>query len=274
MKARRAVSGPWRLLQACVAALYLFVFVPILITAFVAFNAANQSKFPPVGFSLRWWNEALTPRWLEPLAFSVQLGALTALCATLLGLPLAYGLTRYRFPGRDLVVALSLGPLALPALVTGIGILQFFQVAGLQELFGFPTLLIGHIVICVPFSVRTIAIGLQAMPAKVELAGASLGARPARVFLEITLPLVRSGVFAGAVFAFVQSFTDYSISLFLSRAGMQPISIAILSSIDYGFTPTLAAVAVMTLVVPLTLIAVVQSLFGIGDFIHGARDGG
>ncbi len=271
---RRAVGLPWQMLRGAVALTYLFIFTPIVITALVSFNSINQSKFPPVGFSMRWWDDALSERWLQPLWFSVQLATLTAVIATLLGLPLAFGLTRYKFPGRNILVALSLGPLALPALVTGIGILQFFQTAGLAALFGFPALLIGHVVICLPFSVRTIAISLRAMPAKVEQAAANLGARPARVFLEITLPLIRSGLFAGAIFCFIQSFTDYSVSLFLSRAGMQPISIAILSYIDYGFTPTLAAVAVLTLVVPLVLIAAVQHFFGIGDFLYGARDSG
>lgn len=270
----RSASLPWQCLRVGVGAIYLFVFVPIVITAAVSFNSINQSKFPPVGLSLRWWSEAMTRRWLDPLLFSIELASLTALVATLLGLPLAFGLTRYRFPGRSILVALSMGPLALPALVTGIGILQFFQVAGLQDLFGLPTLLIGHVVICLPFAVRTVAISLQAMPPKVEQAAASLGASPVWVLLHVTLPLIRSGIFAGAVFAFIQSFTDYSISLFLARAGLQPISIAILSTIDYGFTPTLAAVAVVTLVVPLTLIAVVQRFFRVGDFIHGVREGG
>ncbi len=77
-------------------------------------------------------------------------------------------------------------------------------------------------------------------------------------------------MFAGLVFAFIQSFTDYSVSLFLSRAGTEPIAVTILSSLEFGFTPTLAAVAVITLVVPLVLIVIVQHFFRIGDFIYGA----
>ena len=234
----------------------------------VSFNAADQSRFPPVGFSLRWWQAALVPRWLGPLVFSVELALGAAVLAVLLGFPLAYGLTRYRFPGRDLLAALSLGPLALPAMVTGIGLLQMLQLAGLGRLFGLPALLLGHLIICLPFAVRTIGVSLQSIPRNAELAALSLGAPRFTTFREVTLPLAKTGVFAGGSFAFVQSFTDYSMSLFLARPGSQPITVTILSFLDFGFAPTLAAVAVLTMVVPMVLIVVVQRFFHVGEFLH------
>ena len=167
---------PWALLRWVVGAVYVFALGPILITATVSFNAADQSRFPPVGFSLRWWQAALVPRWLGPLGFSVELALGAAVLAVLLGFPLAYGLTRYRFPGRDLLAALSLGPLALPAMVTGIGLLQLLQLSGLGVMFGLPALLLGHLIICLPFAVRTIGVSLQSIPRNAELAALSLGA--------------------------------------------------------------------------------------------------
>ena len=262
--------APWDGLRALVGMIYLFILAPLVITATVSFNAVNQSKFPPLGFSWRWWREALAARWLQPLGFSVELATTAALIATLLGLPFALGLVRGRFAGRAVLEALALGPLVLPALVTGIALLQFLQLAGLGTLYGFPALLLGHVVICLPFSVRTIAISLRALPPRVERAALSLGATPARAFAFVTLPLIRSGVFAGGVFAFIQSFTDYSVSLFLSRPGTEPVSITILGALEFGFTPTLAAVAVLTLAVPLVLILAVQRFFRVGDFIYGA----
>ena len=265
---------PSAALRAVVAVIYLFIFAPIVITAAVSFNAAPQSKFPPVGFSLRWWAEALDPRWLEPLQLSVELAFTAAIIATLLGLPMAWALVRERFPGRDAIAALVLGPLVLPALVTGIALLQILQVVGLGSLVGFPALVIGHVIICLPFTVRTIGISLRAMPVRAELAAASLSAHPAQVFRLITLPLIKTGMFAGGVFAFIQSFTDYSISLFLANAGIKPISVTILGFLEFGFTPTLAAVAVLTLVVPLVLLLAVQRVFRVGDFIYGAGSRG
>jgi len=261
----------WPVLRWLVAAIYAFALGPILITATVSFNAVNQSRFPPVGFSLRWWAEALTPRWLGPLVFSIELALAVAVLAVLVGFPLAYAIARYRFPGRSLLEALSLGPLALPALVTGIGLLQLLQLAGLGALFGLPALVLGHLVICLPFAVRTIGVSLLSIPRNAEQAAMSLGAHPFTAFREVTLPLVKSGVFAGASFAFVQSFTDYSISLFLARPGSQPITVTILSFLEFGFAPTLAAVAVLTMIVPIVLIGAVQRFFRVGDFLYETK---
>ena len=145
---------PWAALRAVVVFVYVFMLGPILITAAVSFNESNRSQFPPRGFSLQWWTRAFAPEWVDPLWFSLKLGALTALISTALALPLAFALSRYRFRGREALVALALGPLMLPALVTGVGLLQLFQYAGLREYIGFSALLVGHVVICLPFAVR------------------------------------------------------------------------------------------------------------------------
>ncbi len=112
-RAVRTRITPWTGLCAVVVAIYAFIFVPIVITATVSFNSVNQSRFPPIGFSFRWWSGALTTRWLQPLGFSIELASLAAAATLVLGLPLAFGLVRYRFPGRDVLAALSLGPLVL-----------------------------------------------------------------------------------------------------------------------------------------------------------------
>ena len=152
---------PWLSLKILVALIYLFIFLPVLITAAVSFNEANRSRFPPVGFSLGWWQEAFDAEWLDPLVFTLRLAFLTALTASILGTPLAFAFVRHRFPGREALLTLSLGPLFLPALVTSIGLLQFLHVAGLGNFLGFWALLVGHVVISLPFTVRTIAISLH-----------------------------------------------------------------------------------------------------------------
>jgi putative spermidine/putrescine transport system permease protein len=259
-------------LTTTVTLLYVFILLPIFITASVSFNERNRSSFPPEGFSLRWWEEALSPDWVDPLVFSLKLATYAAVLSTAVGLPLAFALHRYRFPGRDALVTLSMAPLLLPALITGIGLLQMFHFMGLRDWIGMPSLVIGHIVISIPYVVRTVSISLHAMPASVEQAAMNLGANHRVVFLEITLPLVKSGVFAGVVFTFIHSFNDVPLSLFISSPGAKPIPIAILNFMDYGFAPTLAAVAVITVLIPLVLIVVAERLVGIGDFVYRNRD--
>lgn len=261
-------KGPWTLLKAVVAAIYLFILGPILITAAVSFNESNRSFFPPRGFSLKWWGEAFAPQWVQPLMFSLELAALTAIVATAIGVPLAFAFQRYDFPGKTIIRTVTLGPLILPTLVTGIALLQFLTVIGLGRWLGYWALLIGHVIICLPFSVRTIAISLQAMPGSVEQAAANLGAGPLAVLRYVTLPIIMPGVFAGMAFAFIHSFTDINMSLFIAKPGQRPVTVAIMSFLDFGFAPTLAALSILSLLIPLVLIAILGRFVGIGNFLY------
>jgi putative spermidine/putrescine transport system permease protein len=132
-------------------------------------------------------------------------------------------------------------------------------------------LLIGHAVVCIPFSVRTVAIALRGMPPSIEAAAASLGAPPWRVLREVTLPAISGGVFAGIVFAFIHSLSDVDLSLFLGSPGSRPVTIVILGFIEFGFAPTLAAVSIITLLIPLALIAILERFVSIGNFIYDMR---
>jgi putative spermidine/putrescine transport system permease protein len=259
---------PWSGLVAGVLAIYAFIIGPIAITTAVSFNATNRSFFPPRGFSLRWWGEAFAPQWVQPLLFSLELATITALVATAIGVPLAFAFVRHEFPGKSVMRALTLGPLILPTLVTGIALLQFLTAIGWGKWMGFWALLIGHVVICLPFSVRTVAISLQAMPGSVELAAAGLGAAPWRVLRHVTLPLAMPGIFAGMTFAFIHSFTDINLSLFVARPGQRPVTVAIMSFLEFGFAPTLAALSIISLLIPLVLIAVLGRFVGIGNFLY------
>ena len=267
----RRTHMPWLALQAVVGIVFIFILVPILITAAVSFNGTIRSVFPPEGFSLRWWQEALEPRWITPLVFSLKLAALVALISTVTGVMLSFALIRGRFFGKGAVELLLMGPLILPSLVTGIALLQFLHAIGLGSFVGFWGLLIGHIIICLPFSVRTVGIALRTMPASLESAAASLGASPGEVFRRVTLPVISGGVFAGMAFSFVHSFTDVNLSLFLASPGERPVTVTILAFLEFGFAPTLAAVSMISLFIPLVLIAVVQRFVPIGDFLYASE---
>ena len=270
----RANAAPWAMLRVFVIFVYVFSLGPILITTAVSFNATNRSFFPPRGLSFRWWERALASEWLDPLVFSLKLGVAAAIVSTLLALPLAFALHRYRFRGRQALLALTLGPLMMPTLVTGVGLLQLLQSLGLREYLGFTGLLLGHIVICMPFAVRTVSVSLHTLPPNVELAAASLGATRFATLWHVNLPLIKTGLIAGAVFAFVHSFTDVNLSIFLARPDQTPITVKILGFLEFGFAPTLAAVSVITLLLPLALVAIVERVSGLGDFIYGeARRG-
>jgi len=264
----RRTDLPWISLRVVVALIFAFILGPIIITAAVSFNGSARSVFPPQGFSLGWWAEALSWKWAEPMLFSLELAALVGVVSTITGTLLAFALVRGRFVGKSFVEMLLLGPLILPTLVTGIALLQFLHAVGLSAFVGFRGLLIGHAIICLPFSVRTVAIALRTMPASLEAAAASLGASPVGVLRRVTLPVIAGGVFAGMSFSFVHSFTDVNLSIFLASPGDKPVTVAILAFLEYGFAPTLAAVSMIALIIPLLLIAVVQRFVPIGDFLY------
>lgn len=258
-----------RAFYAVLVAIYAFMLAPILLTAVVSFNSSARAVFPIDGFSLKWWSAALSQQWLEALGFSMKLAISAAIISTALAVPLAFALVRHDFRGKRALLALTLGPLLLPTLTTGIGLLQVVNLMGLGRLIGFGSLLIAHVVICLPFSVRTIAVSLQTMPPSLEQAAASLGAGPWRVRATILAPLLRNGLTGGLVFCFIHSFTDVNTSLFIGAPGQQPITVKILSTMQYGFEPTIAAVAMITILIPMIAVGIIERFGGFGNVIGG-----
>jgi putative spermidine/putrescine transport system permease protein len=253
---------------ALVAVIYTYMFLPILVVVLTSLNPTPYLRLPPQGLSLRWYAAALTPDWLDPFRVSLIIAVASAALATLLALPAAFALVRHRFPGRDVVAALLLSPLSLPAIVTGVAILQFLSLAGMRGLLGFNSLLLGHIVLTVPYAIRTVAISLHGFDRSIEQAAMNLGATPWRTFRHITLPIIKPGLFAGLVFAFIVSFNNVPISLFLVRPGMVTLPIRILNYLEYRFDPSLAAVNMLSLVVILLVVTVAERTAGFTRFVY------
>lgn len=265
---RRPAGLPRRLYGLFLAVVFGFIFLPTAVLAVVSLNTQQVMTFPPTGVSLRWWELALSAKWTSTVAFSLRLAMATALLGGAVGIPCAIGLARYRFRGRALLSSLALSPLLLPEIVTGAAMLQFVHVAGLTSLIGFPALLLGHAVITAPYVVRTVLVSLLAVPRDVERAAANLGADPWRTFRHVTLPLARNGVFAGLVFAFILSFNNISISLFLVRPGATTVPMRLLQSMEFGMSPDIAAVAVLTVMINLTVIGLAERWAQVSRFLY------
>lgn len=258
----------WSLL-ALVAAIYAYLFLPIGVVILTSLNPGQYLQLPPRGLSLRWYAAVLTPDWLEPFRISLTLAAVTAAGATVLGVPAAFALVRHRFRGRDAFNALLLSPISLPAIVSGVAILQFLSLAGLRGLIGFPALVLAHVALTVPYAIRTIAISLHGFDRSVEQAAANLGATPWRTLRWVTLPLIKPGLFAGLVFAFIVSFNNVPVSLFLVRPGMVTLPIRILNYLEYRFDPSMAAVNMLSLLVILFVVTVAERAAGFTKFVYG-----
>jgi putative spermidine/putrescine transport system permease protein len=250
-------------LIACVSAVYVFLLLPTAIVILTSVNAAEYLSFPPSGFSLRWYSAFLAARqFTEAFWVSIWLGVAASFFAALVGTPAAIFYVRFLHSAREQFRFAVLSPILLPEVLTAIALLFFFNQAfgGTQSLL---PLLVGHVVITLPFVFLTVTSALYNMPPSVEEAARTLGADPWRTFLRITLPLIRSGVITGALLAFIMSFDNVNISLLLKSVGTTTLPIQLFDYMRYDFDPTAAAASTVSVVLTMSLLVVIDRIYGL-----------
>lgn len=258
--------GGRQLLGAVNALIYLYLLAPILIVIPVSFSAAAFVVFPPRGLSLRWYVNFLQSRELtEAFWLSLRLAVTVTLAATVTGTLAALALVRYRLPGRDLVRTALMAPIVLPGVVLGIALLIFLNRTPLAQ--SFSGLLVAHLVVTLPYVVRTVSATLEGFDRRVEEAAASLGAPPLALFWTVTLPLIKPGVIAGAVFAFITSFDELVVSLFLTGPRLSTLPVQIYNYIEFASDPTIAAISVLLIVLTTGVVLLVERVVGFTRFV-------
>jgi putative spermidine/putrescine transport system permease protein len=248
----------------------VFLTAPIAIIFLTSLTSTPTVEFPPQGFSLIWYERFIAtwesapgtrPALARSIWFSTYLGLLVSGLATFAGVLAALALHKFVFRGRELFQNLFLLPLTFPSLVLGVGLLLAFSELRLFD--RFTRLLIGHVVTALPYVVLSVSASLKVYEEEVEEAARSLGANPLQTFWYITLPLIRPGIFAGAVFAFVTSFTNFTVSFFLSSGSAKPMPIWIYELIMNGHNPLLAAVSVFLVAMTVGVVIVLERLVGL-----------
>lgn len=253
------------LLTAVNLMILLFLVAPVGIIVVQAFNAGLFLQFPLQGFSTRWFEKFFkTAAFMEALRTSFALAAWTVVLATILGTMAALALARARFPGADFLNSLMLSPLMLPGILTGLALFQFYIVIGWGRTF--PGLVLAHTVITIPYVMRTVAALLATFDRSIEEAARNLGANEWRTFAEITLPMIKPGIIAGGVFAFIVSFDQFPVSLFLVQPGIVTLPIEIFNYLKYDFDPAVAAAASISVVLTIAVVLVVDRLIGLHRF--------
>ena len=245
-----------------------FILAPIAVVVAVSLTDSPIPEFPPRGLTLRWYAHALSEDVFTTSALnSLWLATIATALATPLALAAAYGLVRGRFRGRDAIQTLLLAPLVVPSLVIGLAILLAFSGMGVRDV---GARLVGaHVLITFPYMVRTILASLARLDPAVEEAARTLGASALRCFVLVTLPLVRPGVVAGMLFAFIVSFDNVSLSLFLTNARTNTLPIAILNYVEYNFDPSVAAISTMLVAFSLGAALLVERLVGLRRVVGG-----
>lgn len=253
--------------RVLIAVAVIFLLLPIAVSIFLSFDDRSfLGAFPPTRFSLRWYRSFLeNPAYLDGLINSLQLAALSTLISTLVGACAAYVLAEARFRGRDLIETLFLSPKFIPTVVVGFSMLNFASAIHIFD--PFTRLVMGHVVITIPFAVRATLASLVGIRRSLVEAAISLGAPPWRAFLDVTLPLARTGIVAGALMAFALSFDEVAVSLFLSDAFTQTLPIVLVSEMRANLNLTVAAVATVFAAITFVIVVFLDRLIGLDRVI-------
>jgi len=255
------------LVRFLLIATVLFLVIPIAISGILSFDDREFiGPFPPTAFSLRWYRSFFeNPSYISGLFVSLRLALLSAVISTVVGAGAAFALAETRWRARGLVEILFLSPRFIPTVVIGFSMLGFASAIHIFD--AFTRLVMGHVVITIPFTVRATLAGLVGVRRGLSEAAISLGAPPWRAFLDVTLPLARTGIIAGALMAFALSFDEVAVSIFLTDAFTQTLPIALVAEMRANLNLTVAAVATVFAIIAMLIVAVLDRVAGLDAII-------
>jgi len=233
--------------------------LPIMAITPISFTSDTMLTYPMPGVSLRWFKEFFNSvMWTLSMKNSFIIAGATTALATALGTLSAIGLTMANFPFKGIVTGIMIMPMVVPIVITAVGIYFFFAWIGLASTH--LGMILAHTALATPFVVITVTATLQGFNRNQIRAGASLGASPARVFFKVTLPQILPGVISGALFAFVTSFDEVVVALFIAGSEQYTLPRQMFAGIREKYNPTIAAVAAMMIVVSVALLVSVELL--------------
>ena len=239
----------YRFLFHCLIVLtYLFLVAPVIVVILVSFNPIESLTINLLQPSLRWYREFFqNANFYKSFGTSLQIAAITSLGSTLLAVPAAYALVRLDFPGRNAVQTFLLAPVMIPAIILGVALMNLYFMMNVRG--SLSSIIVAHVIITSPYVVRTVSASLTGLELDIEEAAIGLGASALRTFFSITLPLMRSGVLAGAVFVFVISFGELNATLFLTSPQYSTLPVQIFSELAWMSNPVVAAASVFQILV-------------------------
>ena len=250
-----------RILGWYVAALLFFLALPILVVIPAAFAPESTLGFPPRGFSLKWFqNVVQQPQFLRAFYVSVFVAVVSTALSLVTGTLAAFALVRYRFPGRQLLELFFVAPLVFPAIVYGIAMLMVLNPLRLtRTVLG---LVLAHVVLTLPYVLRTVGATLHGVNRTLEESAAILGANRWRTFRHVTFPLILPGLIAGATFSLIISFDEFTVALFLTGPGLMTLPLEIYNYTEFTIDPTIAAISTVLIVLSVTVIMAIERFLG------------
>lgn len=265
MSARRFDAARTVYLTINVAVL-LFLLAPIAIVAVFALNPTPYISFPPVGVTTRWFEKFFTSaEFMNAFWLSFRVAVIVLFLSMLIGGMCALALARGNLPGARLLTAFFMSPLMLPAILTGLALFQIYLLSGIgRPVWG---LVMGHTLVAVPYVLRTTLAVLHNFDRRIEEAAAVHGAPPLRVFFEVTLPLIRPGVVAGGIFAFIVSFDQFPISLFLVLPKGETLPVVLFNYMKFDLDGAIAAASMVSILMAISVVVLLEKVIGLKAYV-------
>jgi putative spermidine/putrescine transport system permease protein len=236
------------ILYTVTAGMMVFILAPLLLVMAVSVSDSYFVTFPPQGFTLKWYAKVLQDRdFLEAMRLSILLALGTTAGSLLFGVPAAFALVRGNFFGL--------------AAITGLALLQILTKLGSQD--ARLNLLIGHVVVTSPYVIRTVVTSLQLVDENLEDAARTLGANRLRTFWRVTLPQIASGVAAGGLFAFMVSFDNYPVTMWLANSEYSPVPLVLMRQLVNVFDPSVPAMSTIIILMAMVGVLLLEKLVGL-----------
>lgn len=249
-----------------IASFIAFLLLPLVVVVLASFNDGPVLSFPPPAFTARWYGEISDEFWASVL-LSLRIATTNMILATLVGVPTALALVRSSLPGKTALNALCLSPLMVPSLVIAVSSYQFavavFDLTGINYIGTETGIVIGHCALGIPFVIRAVIAGQAHSDHSIEEAARGLGAGAAETFIRITLPLLAPSILSGAIFAFLVSFEDLAISLFMGGTGTPTLPVQIYSTVEFSLGADVMAISAIVIFASFAVLLAVNRLIGI-----------
>lgn len=259
-----------RTVSMLAALVLILAAAPILTMVVMSFGASGTLQFPPAEFSLQWyraaWQTFISPDAIDPMSMgsalrtSLFVAVSTMVIATGVSVPAAYALNRYAFRGKGVIEQLVALPLVYPMVMLGLSLLLVFNALPFE--LGAVRLVIAHVILALPFTVKNCAASVANIGPEFEEAASSMGASPLRALWDVVLPLMRPGILAGMLFAFIVSFNEFTVTFFLYDINTVTLPVWLYSRTVSSLDPTVFSFAVFIVAIDFVLIWLLEKLVG------------
>lgn len=273
MRIRNSLPLPLRVAGPLLVALLLaFVLLPVVVVTLASFNDKAILTFPPDAYSLRWYGRMFTyPDFREGFKSSIIVTFSSSVLALVIGTLLSVAVKRLEFPGKQTLVAILHAPLVIPHFTLGLGLLMLVSQINLMRSYG--VLIVCHVMLVLPFVLRSVYVSMENLDIRLEQAAASLGATPVKVLCTITVPLLAPGLFGGWLFAAIMSFSEFTASLYVTTQATQTLPVAMYNYVREFADPTLAALSVVYIAVTGLILILANRFMGLSRILNIEGEG-